>query len=506
MNFKTIAVAASIAAASVWSASAATPATASSGYEFHSMYEALPFEMPQVSRPVIPGYSVNIKEFGGVNDGVTKNTDAFAKAIKALAGKGGGQLVVPEGIWYTGPIVLESNIDLHLETGAVILFSDDRSDYPVTPSYWEGNSAHRCQSPISAYNKQNIAITGDGTINGNGGVWRPVKKGKMTEPQWKKRITTGAVGTRGDIWYPSEQIKIVSEDYKRYIADAEAHPGDTARWNFVHDFLRPVLISFINCKNVLLEDACFENSPAWNIHPMLCENMIINRITVRNPWFAQNGDGLDLESCRNVLVKDCKFDVGDDAICIKSGKDKEGRDRGIACEKVLIEGCTVYHGHGGFVIGSEMSGGARDISIRNSVFIGTDCGLRFKSARGRGGVVERIWVDGIKMIDIDGDAFLFDLYYGGKGEAKMMPVTEETPAFRDIKVTNVTCRGARQAMFFNGIPEMPVKNIYVGNSFFDATNGARFNYVDGVTLDNVTINAAAGDPIESTHTENLVIK
>lgn len=482
-------------------------ATPGADYEFASMYTDLPFEMPQVTRPTIPSTSVNLKDFGAVSDGVTKNTQSFAKAMAALKAKGGGRLIVPEGIWYTGPIEMESNVELHLETGAVILFSSDRADYPVTTSYWEGNSAHRCQSPISAVGKHDIAITGNGTINGNGGAWRPVKKNKTTEPQWKKLIASGgAVGSKGDIWYPSENIKIVSEDYKRLVADAEANPNDTARWNHVHDFLRPVLISFISCKNVLLEDACFENSPAWNIHPLLCENVIINRITVRNPWFAQNGDGLDAESCRNVIVSDCKFDVGDDAICIKSGKDKEGRDRGVACENVLIEGCTVYHGHGGFVIGSEMSGGARNISIRNSVFIGTDCGLRFKSARGRGGVVEKIWVDGIKMIDIDGDAFLFDLYYGGKGEAKMMPVTEETPSFRDITVTNITCRGAKQAMFFNGLPEMPVKNIYVGNSIFDATAGARFNYCDNITLDNVVINATAGDPIETAHTENIVIK
>lgn len=482
-------------------------AATADGYEFASMYKSLPFDMPQVNRPVISAYTISIADFGGVADGVTKNTDAFARAMADLKSKGGGRLVVPQGIWYTGPIVFESNVELHLETGAVILFSSDRSDYPVTSSYWEGNSAHRCQSPISAVNKHDIAITGDGTINGNGSAWRPVKKSKMTDAQWKKLLSSGgAVGTRGDIWYPSENIKVVSEDYKRLVADAEANPGDESRWNMIHDFLRPVLVSFISCKNILLEDACFENSPAWNIHPLLCENVIINRVTVRNPWYAQNGDGLDAESCHNVIVADCKFDVGDDAICIKSGKDKEGRDRGVACENVLIEGCTVYHGHGGFVIGSEMSGGARNISIRNSVFIGTDCGLRFKSARGRGGVVEKIWVDGVKMVNIEGDAFLFDLYYGGKGEAQMMPVTEETPSFRDITVTNITCRGAGQAMFFNGLPEMPVKNIYVGNSLFDATKGARFNYCDGITLENVTINSADGDPINSAHTEHLVIK
>ncbi|MCH5347352.1 MAG: glycoside hydrolase family 28 protein [Muribaculaceae bacterium] len=473
--------------------------------EFASMYENLPFEMPVVERPVIPDYTVSIKDFGGVNDGKTKNTEAFAKAMAHLAQKGGGHLVVPEGIWYTGPIVMESNVDLHLMTGSLILFSEDLSDYPVTPSFWEGNSAHRCQSPLSANGKTNISVTGNGTINGNGNAWRPVKKMKMTSGQWSALTAGGALGSKGDVWYPNESVKTVSENLSM-VKRAEQQPDNKALWDSIHDFLRPVLVGFVSCKNVLLEGPCFENSPAWNIHPMLCENLIINNITVRNPWYAQNGDGLDAESCKNVIVSNCKFDVGDDAICIKSGKDKEGRDRGVPCENVIIEGCTVYHGHGGFVIGSEMSGGARNISIRNSVFIGTDCGLRFKSARGRGGVVEKIWVDGIKMVNIDGDAFTFDLYYGGKGEATMMPVTEETPSFRDITVTNTICRGAKRAMFFNGIPEMPVMNLYVGNSTFDADKGAILNYVDTITLDNVTINAVDGDPIETNHVNGLVIK
>ena len=207
-----------------------------------------------------------------------------------------------------------------------------------------------------------------------------------------------------------------------------------------------------------------------------------------------------------MLVNRCSFDVGDDAICIKSGKDKEGRDRGIPCENVLITDCTVYHGHGGFVIGSEMSGGARNISIRNSTFIGTDCGLRFKSTRGRGGVVESIWIDGINMVDIAGDALIFDLYYASKAPAQMVPVTEETPAFRDIYISNTVCRGAKRAMFFNGLPEMPVNNISVKNSLFSADTGATVNFVDGLTFDNVTINNATGERITTHDVKNFTEK
>ena len=182
-----------------------------------------------------------------------------------------------------------------------------------------------------------------------------------------------------------------------------------------------------------------------------------------------------------------RFDVGDDAICIKAGKDNDGRERGIPCSNVVIDGCTVYHGHGGFVIGSEMSGGCKDIVGKNCVFIGTDVGLRFKSTRGRGGVVENIYVDNVKMSDIPGDALIFDLYYGIKPGAHVPPVTEETPSFRNIYINDVTCRNAVRAAFFNGLPEMPMKNVVITDSRFRAASGFTLNHVDGLMLRNVTI-------------------
>ena len=227
----------------------------------------------------------------------------------------------------------------------------------------------------------------------------------------------------------------------------------------------------------------FRNSPAWNVHPLMCENVLIDNITVSNPEYAQNGDGLDLESCRNAVVRNSTFDVGDDGICIKSGKDADGRRRGLPCENVVIEGCTVFKGHGGFVIGSEMSGGVRNILVRNCTFMGTDTGLRFKSTRGRGGTVERIFIDGIGMTEIKGDAVVFDLYYGNKvatrvdsrgervpAEVDAAPVDETTPSFRDIRISNMVCAGARRAMFFNGIPEMPVRNVTLENVSITAVN------------------------------------
>ncbi|MDE5727300.1 MAG: glycoside hydrolase family 28 protein, partial [Duncaniella sp.] len=261
---------------------------------YDAYYKGMPVEMPRVSAPEIPAYEVTVTDFGAIGDGLTLNTEAFAKAMAHLASKGGGKLNVPEGIWYTGPITFESNVELHLANGALVLFSENLADYPVVKSDWEGLSTHRCLSPLNARGKHDIAITGNGTFNGNGQKWRPVKKGKMTADQWKKLTAAGAVNSKGDVWFPNERIR---EVYENREMQAAVHSGDKATVEYAHDFLRPVLLSFIGCKNVMLKDATFENSPAWNIHPLLCDNLIVDNINVRNPWYAQNGDGIDIESC-----------------------------------------------------------------------------------------------------------------------------------------------------------------------------------------------------------------
>lgn len=472
--------------------------------DYSKYYQNLPLEISQVKDVVIPDMKVSIKDFGGVNDGVTLNTEAFAKAIKHLSEKGGGRLIVPEGIWYTGPIRFESNIDLHLDRGALILFSENLEDYPILKSDWEGLSTYRCMSPLTARNCTNIAVTGEGTINGNGQNWRPVKRMKMTDGQWKALTRKGVTNEKGDLWFPNENHKYAYEHQNELWE--RIHKGDPEATKIAHDFLRPVLVSFIDCKNVLLQGVTFENSPAWNVHPLMCENLIVDNVNIRNPWYAQNGDGIDIESCTTVLLVNSSFDVGDDAICMKSGKDKDGRDRGVPSSNVLIEGCTVYHGHGGFVIGSEMSGGCKDVIARNCVFIGTDVGLRFKSTRGRGGVVENIYVDNIKMTDIPGDALIFDLYYGIKPGAPVPPVTEETPSFRNIYINDVTCRGAGRAALFNGLPEMPMKNVVIENSRFRADKGFTLNHVDGLTMKNVTVDVPGEKITYGEGVKNVVLQ
>jgi len=466
------------------------------------LYKDLAFTMQKVSAPEFPATQVSLADYGGVGDGINLNTVAFKNAIQGLSNKGGGKLVVPPGIWLTGPIELKSNINLYLEKGSVILFSQDFNLYPLVDMVFEGLSTRRCQSPISGKDLVNVAITGEGSINGSGQAWRPLKKSKVTDLKWKEVVKSGGVLKEKDYWFPSaKSLKGQS------MSDMNVPTGKLTdnEWNEIKDFLRPVMISFVECKNVMLQGVLFENSPSWNIHPLMCENVIIDHIFARNPAYAQNGDGLDVESCKNVLVVNSTFDVGDDGICIKSGKDEEGRKRARATENVIVDNCKVFQGHGGFVVGSEMSGGVKNVSVSNCEFLGTDVGLRFKSNRGRGGVVENIYIHNIYMLNIVTDSFLFDLYYGGKSaseaqednnqglnDSKELPVTDETPCFKNIFVKNIVSSNAHRAMYFNGLPEMNILNINLENAVITSQLGAELIESDGVKFNNVTVIPSQG--------------
>ena len=469
------------------------------------LYEALPFDMPVVQRPSFPDYQVDIRDFGAKADGETLNTEAINNAIKAVSEKGGGKVVIPEGLWLTGPVVLQNNVNLHVEKNALVLFSGDADLYPLVRTSFEGLDMLRCQSPISAMNAENIAITGYGVLDGSGDSWRPVKRNKMTDGQWKSLLKSGGVvDESGKVWYPNEgALKasiLTGSKEKREISDSE--------WEGMKRWLRPVLLSIVKSKRVLLEGVTFRNSPSWCLHPLSCEDLILNGVKVFNPWYSQNGDALDVESCKNVVVTNSLFDAGDDAICIKSGKDADGRRRGEPCENVLVKNNTVLHGHGGFVVGSEMSGGVRNVYVADCTFIGTDVGLRFKSTRGRGGVVENVYVDNINMINIPGDALIADLYYAVKDApgAPVPAVTEETPSFKNIHISNISCKGAGRAMFLNGLPEMPIENFSVRNMrITDAQKGAFINKVASVTLENIEIETADNTYLQVENTTNITI-
>jgi len=463
------------------------------------IYRDLEFDMPQVIEPQIPNHMVTITEFGAVGDGLTLNTEAFRKAIEAVTSKGGGTVVVPRGIWLTGPIILKSNLRIHADDGALILFSPDKSLYPLIETSFEGYNTVRCISPIYGKDLQNIAFTGKGIWDGSGEAWRPVKREKVSPPLWKDIVNSGGVvSDDGKIWYPSESYKR-AQDISEMNVPVQA--ATMAQYESMKDFLRPVMMSLAGCKKILIDGPVFQNSPAWCLHPLMCEDLTVRNITVKNPWYSQNGDGIDIESCRNVLLYNSSFDVGDDAICIKSGKNEDGRERGIPTENLVIRNCIVYHGHGGVTIGSEMSGGVRNVSVAGCTFMGTEVGIRFKSNRGRGGLVENIWFKDILMTNIPTQAISFNLYYGGLSVSEMLaegknvettlgeipPVTEETPQFKNISMKNITCRGAQQAIYLQGLPELNLENINLENIDMTAENGMACIDAKGIRVRNMRL-------------------
>lgn len=454
--------------------------------------------LPKIVQPTFAKDTFNVTKFGAKPDGITLNTQAINEAITACSKKGGGVVLVPNGMWLTGPIVLKSNVNLHIKKAATLLFTEDKSQYPLVEGSYEGKSAARNQSPISATNQENIAITGQGIIDGSGDVWRAVNKAQLTESAWNaKKASGGVLKANGLTWYPSEQFMKASVENRSMLLKEGVSLQSFAD---MKDFLRPNLLVITKCKKVLLEGVTFQNSPAWCLHPLMSENLTLRNLTIKNPEYAHNGDGMDIESCKNFLVDGCTIDVGDDAICIKSGKDEEGRKRGMPTENGIVRNCIVYNGHGGFVVGSEMSGGARNIFVYDCTFAGTDKGLRFKSVRGRGGIVENIYAKNIFMKDIAQEAIFFDMYYFVKFSTdsprdERPVVNEGTPIFRNMKFENIVCRGANKGIFVRGLSEMPIQNIQMSNIVLDTKIGAEFIDASNITLERVTLISENTKPV-----------
>ncbi|XZF16295.1 glycoside hydrolase family 28 protein [Chitinophagaceae bacterium MMS25-I14] len=458
-----------------------------------------------ITQPSFKNDTFSIRKYGAVADGITLNTDAINKTIIACNAHGGGVVYIPDGIWLTGPLELKSNVNLNLAPNALLQFTSDKSQYKLIEGNWEGKPSPRNQSPITASGAENIAITGSGIIDGNGDAWRAIKKDKLTGTQWKKKIESGGVlDEDGKTWYPSAEYMLGAKTKNA----GDLSGGKTVKdYENIKAFFRPNLVVFSNCSGVLLQGITFQNSPAWCLHMLTSNNIVVDHIMAKNPWYAQNGDGIDIESCKNVSVTHSVFDVGDDGICLKSGRDEAGRKRGMPSENVMIKNCAVYHAHGGVVIGSEMSGGVRNIDVSDCTFIGTDIGLRFKTARGRGGIVEKISVKGIVMKDIVGDAILFDMYYEAKdpiilaGEQRKepaketFPVTDATPQFRDFNISNIVCIGAERAIFMRGLPEMNVTQIHLSDLIMKSRKGIEITEASNITLDNVQVITSDTEPV-----------
>lgn len=354
----------------------------------------------------------NVLDYGAVRDSQTNDTAALQAAIDACDQAGGGTVYVPAGSYLTGSLFLRSNLTLYLDAGAVLLGSQRAEDYPPIDHRWEGVSQSAHAPLIGGSQLENVAIVGRGTVDGRGTFW----------------------------W---EQLR----------AGTLAHP-------------RPRLVSFTHSRNVLVEGCTLRNSPSWTLHPYACENVTVDKVTIHNPPDSPNTDGINPESCRNVHIANCHIDVGDDCITLKSGTEDEAREMLAPCENITITNCTMVHGHGGVVIGSEMTGGVRNVVLSNCVFQGTDRGIRLKSRRGRGGMVEDIRVSNVVMVDVL-CPFIMNLYYGcGAWGADRIsdkapwPVDEGTPRFRRIHISHVTARRVHYAAaFLYGLAEMPIEDI-----------------------------------------------
>jgi DNA sulfur modification protein DndE len=470
--------------------------------EITSYTNSLPFTMPKIQLPVIPNASVNICTFGAVADGVTLNTKPINDAIHTCAQKGGGTVIVPAGTWLTGPVQLESNINLHLETGAMLLFTGAIDEYPLFTR--SKGSTYRRVPMISGSNLDNVAITGSGVVNGNGQYWRMVKKEKLTLRQWKDLIASGGVvSADGKMWWPSKEA-MNGEQYLKNLKKQNKMPSQEDI-KHTREYSRPVMVELSNCKHLLLDGVTFTNPPAWTVSPIQCEDVVMRNIKIENEWWWQNSDGLDISACHNVLVYNSMVNAGDDAICLKPGTPSKAYKNGFSCENIVVADCTVFHGHGGFTIGSESYGGARNVFVKNLTCIGTDVGLRFKSVKGRGGIIENIYVDGVQMKDIANEAILFDMTYDGDATVDISNKSR-IPKFHGFDLQHIVCDGASNAMVIRGEPDVPVKEIKLHDASFITTRSFSLRYADGIDITNVTLKYRTGSLLVVKNAQNISLK
>lgn len=398
------------------------------------------------------------------------NARVINDKVKELSENGGGTIVIPKGIWASAPIRLLSDVSIRIESQGLLKFIKSKEDYPLIITNYEGQPCIRTVSPITAENAVNVAITGMGMVDGSGDEWRPVKKFKVTDKQWEQLLkkSDNVFETKEtQIWMPTKSSLLGNE--KNIQSDKDEALEEARDY---YDFYRPVMVSLRHCTNVLLSGVTFMNSPAWNIHPFFCENVTIDNIKVRNPYYAQNGDGIDVESCTNVHIHHSVFETGDDAICIKAGKNAIARTIDGPCSNIYIHDCVVNEGHGGFVIGSEMSRGVKDILVENCTFIGTDVGVRIKSALGRGGVVENITIRNIDMVNIKGEAVILTMGYVlnllNRNETIAMDNEEDVPYFRNIDMDGIVCTDCKEFAkieHLNGRPDT-IKDVVINKQKF----------------------------------------
>jgi polygalacturonase len=408
----------------------------------------------------------NVAEFGAVGDGRTLCTAAIQKAVDACAGAGGGKVVFPAGRFLTGPIFLKSHVHVEIPEGTTLLGLTDFGAVPSVRTRWEGIDREVYASMFTGVDLENIAVTGRGTLDGQGEAW------------WKA-------------------FQVVTEMRKQaglMEREPENPPGSPLKW------ARPRMINLYRCRHVLISGIRVLNSPSWNIHPILCDDVILDQLTILSPDNAPNTDGIDPDSCRNLRISNCYISVGDDCITIKSGY--RYHKENVASENLTIANCVFARGHGGVGVGSETAGGVRNVTVSNCICEGTDRGLRFKTARGRGNTVENFRAQNVVMRGVT-DAISVTMLYGGADLKKAEPVSETTPVFRNIHLSEIVATEVKRAVLIEGLPEMPVQGISISNLVAEGELGIVCTNAQGVSFDNIGLTVRKGPAVSVAQTKGV---
>lgn len=414
-----------------------------------------PFEMPTGAN--IPDLEVNILDFGAVEGGTVKNTKAIADAITAVSEQGGGRIVFPAGKWLTGPIHFKDGVELHLDKDCEILFSTDKEDYlPAVFTLYEGMRCYTYSAQLYAHKCHDIAITGEGTFNGQGFVW----------------------------WYIAAMYRSGIEDM--HDAGEEHRPVEQRVYDTVEQGVRPGLLHFVDCTNILIEGCTFKFSPFWTVHPTWCENIIIRNIKVVNPYdHAPNTDGCNFEGCRRGLLDGIEVDTGDDAVCLKAGRDEDGRVVNRPCEDIVIRNIVANRCHGGITIGSEMSSGVRNIYIENCQFLRNFIGIWIKTAPERGGYVRDIEYHNIRVGKVWQQGICFTMGYFGDGYEQRDP--SHMPVIENILVDDFKVEYAKIGIQLEGCKGYPLRNIHLKDAEAKGDVNMQTNYLEGLCMDNVKL-------------------
>jgi len=422
--------------------------------------------LEQIKAPIFPDKDFPVTDFGAVGDGSTECTEAFKKAIDKCSNDGGGRVIVPDGLYLTGAIRLKSNVNLHIKEGATILFSTDIKKYlPLVYTRFEGVECYNFSPFIYAYEQENIAITGKGKIDGQGSyeTWWPWKG--REEHGWDEGKPNGIESTQKLFKYAEDGVPVTERIFGE---------GNYLRTNFIQPY---------KCKNVLIDSITINRSPMWVIHPVLCENVTVQNVKVVS--HGPNNDGCNPESSKNVLIKNCYFDTGDDCIAIKSGRNEDGRRVDVPSENIVIQNCTMRDGHGGVVIGSEISGNVRNVFAEDCVMDSPNLErvLRIKTNSRRGGVVENIFMRNITVGEVSRSVITVNFYYGEGDVGDFLPVV------KNIYVDNIQSKKSPLALNIRGYERSPITNLFLQNCKFDGVKeGVHMEHYMNLTMKEVYIN------------------